>query len=70
MVELQFDTNIVPSGHTSTDYEELWQEQNGVSIKEAVDGTTGEKGYYIDDGTDPREKEKQEIQQKIDSHAF
>ena len=70
VVELQFDTNIVPPGNTTPDYEELWQEQNGVSIKEAVDGVNGEKGYYIDGGTNPREKENHEIQRKIDSHAF
>lgn len=70
MIELQFDTNIVPIGNTTPDYEELWQEQNGVSIKEAADGTNSEKGYYIDNGDNPRERDKQEIQRKIDSHSF
>lgn len=70
LLELQFDTNIVPPGNTSPDYEELWQEQNGTTIKEAVDGSSGEKGYYTDQGTDPRQQRQQEIQHKVDSHAF
>ena len=47
-VVLSFDTNVVPKGDFSRDYEELWQEQTGTSIKEAVDGKSGEKGYYTD----------------------
>ena len=70
LLELQFDTNIVPPGNTSPDYEELWQEQTGTTIKDAVDGTSGEKGYYVDPGIDPRQKNQQEIQHKVDSHAF
>ena len=70
LVELQFDTNIVPPGNTSPDYEELWQEQTGTTIKDAVDGTSGEKGYYVDPGIDTRQKSRQEIQRKVDSRAF
>lgn len=70
LVELQFDTNIVPPGNTSPDYEELWQEQTGTTIKDAVDGTSGEKGYYVDPGIDTRQKSRQETQRKVDSRAF
>ena len=70
VVELQFDTNIVPPGNTSPDYEELWQEQNGVSIKEAVDGANGEKGYYIDNGTNQRQQQQHDIQRNVGSRAF
>ncbi|MBR2184645.1 MAG: DUF1573 domain-containing protein [Prevotella sp.] len=70
VIELQFDTNIVPAGHTTPDYEELWQEQNGVRINEAVDGTKGEKGYYIDNRVSTRQQKQQEIQHEVDSHAF
>lgn len=60
VVELEFDTNVVPRGNTSRDYEELWREQAGITgtgIRDAVDGKTGQRGYYTDQSGDPRRRQ-------------
>jgi hypothetical protein len=48
-LELRFDVNIVPNADYTRDYEELYrddQAKNG-GVKEAVDGKTSERGYYV-----------------------
>ena len=61
MIELQFDTNVVPQADYSRDYEQLWKEQKkDVGVKRRRDdGTYDVKGYYIGDSEDeetPQEK--------------
>lgn len=54
MVELRFDVNVVPDADYTRDYEELYHnynEKNGKfkdgKLKDAVDGTSAERGYYV-----------------------
>ena len=47
-IELEFDTNVVPSADYIRDYEELWYEQNALDRK--FKGQDG-KNYYTDKGT-------------------
>lgn len=70
--ELQFDTNVVPSADYIRDYEQLWQEKatHTGSMANLVDGDSSEKGYYTDDGVDPRERNRQNIQDAADDLAF
>ena len=70
--ELRFDTNVVPPADYTRDYETLWHEQitNTGSLKDMVDGYSSDKGYYIDNGIDPREQSRIEVQRKVDEFAF
>lgn len=46
---ISFDVNVVPEAQYTKDYEELYKEnedKNG--IKEMVDGSENQKGYYMD----------------------
>lgn len=67
--ELQFDTNVVPPVNYTPDYEELWHEveTRSPSMKDLVDGKSTEKGYYTDEGIDPRELNREETEQTIDN---
>ena len=61
MIELQFDTNVVPQADYSRDYEQLWKDQKkDVDVpRRRDDGTYDVKGYYIGDSEDeelPQEK--------------
>ena len=71
MVELQFDTNVVPDADYTHDYEELWHEQvnRPGSLRVLVDGDASEKGYYTDEG-DPREQEIKRRQDAVDDLAI
>jgi hypothetical protein len=71
-IVLEFDTNIVPSADYVRDYEDLWNEQarSNRGIKQAVDGTSAQKGYYTDEHESPRTRRTRDIQKKIDEHAF
>ena len=71
-IELQFDTHVVPRSDYIRDYEQLWTEQGNSSrsIRDFVDGTTAQKGYYIEDYVDPREEQKKSVQEAIDGLAF
>ena len=55
MFTLEFDVNVVKPTNYSTDYEECRQQNLEkdimMGIKEAVDGTASEKGYYIDENS-------------------
>ena len=66
-VEMQFDTNVVPKADYVHDYEQLWNEQTKrkVSVREFVNGESGQKGYYTEDLEDSRNQRKEEIQQEI-----
>ena len=66
--ELQFDTNVVPPVDYTPDYEELWHEVETKSpnMKDLVDGKSTEKGYYTDEGVDPREETRDAIQEEIE----
>ena len=62
--ELQFDTNVVPPVDYTPDYEQLWYqvESRSPNMKELVDGKSTEKGYYTDEGIDPRKSTIEERQ--------
>jgi hypothetical protein len=51
MIELQFDTNVVPQADYFRDYEQLWKEQTKVveTKRTRDDGSYDAKGYYIGD---------------------
>ena len=61
MVELQFDTNVVPQADYSRDYEQLWKEQSKDVVKQRTrdDGTYDVKGYYI--GNEGEEAPQEEV---------
>ncbi|MCH5224765.1 MAG: DUF1573 domain-containing protein [Muribaculaceae bacterium] len=65
--ELQFDTNVVPPVNYTPDYEELWHqvETKSPNMKDLVDGKSTEKGYYTDEWLDPREENREEIQDQV-----
>ena len=67
--ELQFDTNVVPPVHYTPDYEELWHqvESKSPNMKDLVDGRSTEKGYYTDEGIDPRAENREEVQEKVEA---
>lgn len=52
VAELKFDVNVVPPSAYTPDYEETYsnkqKEQRMSGIKDAVDGSSSEKGYYVD----------------------
>lgn len=66
--ELQFDTNVVPPRDYTRDYEQLWRDVQTKSpdMKDIVDGKSTQKGYYTDDGIDPRDDYREELQEQID----
>lgn len=70
--QLNFDTHVVPPSDYSRDYEELYAEklERSNTLKDFVDGSTSEKGYYTDHVGDPRENNRREMQKKADSFAF
>lgn len=70
--QLNFDTHVVPPSDYSRDYEELYHEKlnRKSALEDFVDGNASEKGYYTDHEGDGRENNRQEIQKKLDSHAF
>lgn len=72
MIQLQFDTNVVPQADYFRDYEQLWKEQeiDRGNLREFVDGTSSKKGYFTDEGIDPRDQRKEEIQDEVDEYAF
>ncbi len=65
MIELRFDTNVVPKTANYQDYEQLWKHQqiDLGTIKEIVDGSPSEKGYYTEESFGPREEEEEDIQE-------
>ena len=67
--EVRFDTNVVPPVDYTPDYEELFHkvETRSPDIKDLVDGKSTEKGYYTDEGIDPRDRNRKETQKKADS---
>ena len=67
--EVRFDTNVVPPNDYTRDYEELYHqvETRSPDMKDLVDGKSTEKGYYTDGYIDPREKNRQETQKKVDN---
>ncbi|MCH5229149.1 MAG: DUF1573 domain-containing protein [Muribaculaceae bacterium] len=66
--ELKFDTNVVPPSDYTRDYEELYHQvlTRSSDLKDLVDGKSTEKGYYTDEGQDPRELNRVEMQKTID----
>lgn len=66
--EIQFDTNVVPPRDYTRDYEELWHdfEAKSPSLKDLVDGKSSNKGYYTDEGIDPREEALEEANATVD----
>lgn len=66
---LTFDTHVVPPADYTRDYEVLYQEEmeKGVpSLKDMVDGTSVNKGYYTDEEGDVRENNRKEKQDNVD----
>lgn len=66
--ELQFDTNVVPPSDYTRDYEELYHKvlTKSADMRDLVDGHSTDKGYYTDQGIDPRELNREETQKKVD----
>ncbi|MCH5227246.1 MAG: DUF1573 domain-containing protein [Muribaculaceae bacterium] len=66
--ELQFDTNVVPPVAYTPDYEELWHqvETRSPNMKDLVDGKATEKGYYVDEDLDPRERNREETEAEVE----
>ena len=66
--ELQFDTNVVPPVDYTRDYEELYHKvlTKSNDMKDLVDGHSTDKGYYTDEGIDPRDQNRKETQKKVD----
>lgn len=66
--ELKFDTNVVPPRDYTRDYEELYHQvlTKSPDLKDLVDGKTTDKGYYTDNGGDPREQNREETQKSVD----
>ena len=67
--ELRFDTNVVPPVDYTPDYEELYHnvETRSPDMKDLVDGKSTEKGYYTDDMIDPRERNRENVESKIEN---
>ena len=64
-IELSFDTNVVPRADYIRDYEQLWTEQTNHkgSMREFVDGTTAQKGYYTEDAATAKQRRNKAAQQ-------
>ena len=56
MIELQFDTNVVPRADYFHDYEQLWKEQKKETVakRSRDDGDYDDKGYYTGDYMEPQ----------------
>ena len=65
--ELRFDTNVVPPVDYTPDYEELYHrvETRSADMRDLVDGKSTDKGYYTDDGNDPRYQNLIEKQDEV-----
>lgn len=70
--ELHFDTNVVPPPDYTRDYEQISRERihGQRTLHDLVNGNPSEKGYYTDDGIDPRSELIKERQRKLDEFAF
>lgn len=66
--EMRFTTNVVPPADYVHDYEQLYRDREYrlPTIRELVEGNSADKGYYTDDGIDPRERERMERQRSAD----
>ena len=64
-IELSFDTNVVPRADYIRDYEQLWTEQTNHkgSMREFIDGTTAQKGYYTEDAATAKQRRNKAAQQ-------
>lgn len=62
-IEMEFDTNVVPSADYNHDYEELWHRQHevGVTMRDYIDSHTSQKGYYTESADEPAQKTVEEI---------
>lgn len=66
---LTFDTHVVPPADYTRDYEVLYQEEmesGPKSVKDLIDGTSANKGYYTDEEGDEREEYRLEVQEEVD----
>lgn len=65
--EIQFDTNVVPPVDYTPDYEELYHnvETRNPDMQDLVDGKSTDKGYYTDEGIDPRYQYLQETNKEV-----
>lgn len=60
-LNLVFDVNVVPPSDNTPDYEEIYkqkQDNEKALLKDKVNGTTAEKGYYIDVDSDSRSQKQ------------
>lgn len=66
--QVQFDTNVVPPVDYTPDYEELYHqvETRSPNMRDLVDGKSTEKGYYTDEGIDPREENRENVQESVE----
>ena len=65
MIQLQFDTNVVPRADYVRDYEQLWLEhaKNLPSIPSIINGSISSKSYYIDSAIDNNVEQAQPEQE-------
>ena len=72
MVELQFDTNVVPQADYFRDYEQLWKDQKkDVEVKRRRDdGTYDVKGYYTGGDEDEEAPEEDVNTSEATSEPF
>lgn len=71
-VEMQFDTNVVPSADYNHDYEELWhrQHEDGQALRDYINGRTQLKAYYTEDpGESQSQQTMQEVKETVDRMA-
>ena len=59
---LVFDVNVVPPSDHYSDYEEYYQQHRSTEtgVKDLVDGTKGQKNYYVDPQDQGKIQEKEE----------
>lgn len=66
--EVQFDTNVVPPNDYTPDYEERYHDfiNKTPNLRDLVDGKSTDKGYYTDEGIDPRAEFIEETNEYVD----
>lgn len=70
-IEMQFDTNVVPSADYNHDYEELWhrQHEGGITVRGYVDGQSSQKEYYTEVPDEPGPQPRGEAQKAEEAEA-
>ena len=73
-IEMQFDTNVVPSADYNHDYEELWHSHHkaGITMRDYIESHSTQKGYYTEPAPEPRarERDNEEVRETANDRAF